>query len=323
MQYVPLWTTILRSRKVFNLDDASFRFWVNCLAMAQDHDQRKGTLPDLDSIAFSLRLEDEVAAALMDKLVSGGLIDVVDQTYVIHNWEKWRGKRDPKAAERKREQRNRDRAAVTDVTDVTRDKRDRSDVTGVTHVTAVTRDTECHGIQNRTETEQKAGKPAAPARPPAPTRTHEAVPEVIPIAPKPDAEWEPQPLPDESQTGRSGDDHADFLRAVQILDGHKTTRRLGAELRMQCDTPGVQMLRGWQLVCGAFAVQRPDRNRSWGTLTGFARNATQAEFDKLNAQAPARASPAASLPRLTDEELRAQTEEGNRKVAEYRRRNQL
>lgn len=301
MQYVPLWTTILRSRKVFNLDDASFRFWVNCLALAQDHDQRKGTLPDLDSIAFCLHLEDEAASILMDRLVSGGLVDAAGEGYVVHNWEKWRGKRDPGAADRKRHQRERERSNVTDVTDVTRDAK-------------------CHGIQNRTETEQNAGKPAAHARPPAHAR--EASPEIIPIAPKPDPDWEPQPLPDESMTGRAGRDQADFVRAVQILDGHHTTRRLGMQLRMSCDTPGVQMLRGWQFVVGAMTCQRPDKLVTWGALTGYARNATEAQFDQCNAQAPARASPAASLPRLTDEELRAQTEEGNRKVAEYRRRNQ-
>lgn len=306
MQYVPLWTTILRSRKIFNLDDSAFRFWINCLALAQDHDQRRGSLPDLDSIAFSLRLDDDVASSLMDRLTAAGLIDVVGTEHVIHNWDKWRYRADPTAAERKRNQRMRQKSDVTDVTG----QRD-------SHACH-----ESHAIQNSTEAEQDRDRTEGACAPPAHARprTHEAPPEVIPLAPKPEPEWEPQPLPDESMTGRSGRDHADFVRAVQILDSHHSTRRLGAELRMHCDTPGVRMLQGWQFVCGAFNVQRPDRNRSWGALTGFARASTQAEFDKLNSQAPARASPAASLPVKTDEELRAQTDEGNRKVAAYRKR---
>jgi hypothetical protein len=121
-------------------------------------------------------------------------------------------------------------------------------------------------------------------------------------------------------TGRSGQDQADFTRAVEVLDAHQTTRRLGAELRMASDTPGVRMLRGWQLVVGAMTCQRPDKGKTWGALMGFSRNATQTQFDQCNAQAPARASPAASPPTKTEQELRAQTEEGNRKAAEYRAR---
>lgn len=129
-------------------------------------------------------------------------------------------------------------------------------------------------------------------------------------------------MPDESMTGRSGQDHADVIRAISILDSHPTTRRLGAELRMYVDTPALRNIQGWQLIVAAMTAQRPDKTRTWGALMAFARNANQTEFDKLTSQAPARIA-AAALPVQSDEELRAVTDEANRKAAEYRKRNNL
>lgn len=300
MEWFRLYHSIIDDPKIVRLSAEMRWYYVHMMCVACRQSVR-GTLPDVDDIAIHLRVRPARAAEITRKLIDSGLIDedVDTKALAIHGWASRQRQSDDVNA---RVKRYRNKSVTL-----------HDEACNVTETLPRGRASEQNRDRDRAEQRERERTPAQAVAAP---------PEIIPIAPKADPEWEPQPLPDESMTGRAGRDQADFVRAVQILDGHHTTRRLGAELRMHCDTPGVRMLTGWQFVCGAFAVQRPDRNRTWGTLVGFARNATQAEFDKLNAQAPARASPGASLPRLTDEELRAQTEEGNRKLAEYRRRNQ-
>lgn len=139
MQYTPLWTSILRSPKVFALDPESFRFWAFCLVIAQEHDRSHGGLPDVDTIAFTLRIDPKDANRLLGKLVAARFVDAADDGHRIHDWKRWRGgKLDPTAAERKRHERDRKRShPVTPVTNVT---------LGHAHVTRDKRDvTPCHG----------------------------------------------------------------------------------------------------------------------------------------------------------------------------------
>ena len=165
MQYVPLWTCILKSRKVASLPPDRFRFWVLCLLSAQEHDHRRGTLPSLDDLAYSLHMDTDQVAVFMAELVKHGFVTDCDGVYAIHDWKEWKNVPDPTAAERKRKQRDRmaqsastvhvaEITAVTDVTDVT-DAIDISDVTDVTDIHDVT------GYQNKAE-QNRAETPLPP-----------------------------------------------------------------------------------------------------------------------------------------------------------------
>lgn len=124
MQFVPLWTCILKSRKVGQLPAELFRFWILCLVSAQDHDHRRGTLPHLDDLAYSLHMDLPEVESLMSRLVTMGFVTDRDGSYAVHDWQDWKYQPDPTAAERKRRQRAKkgdpeSNGHVTDVTDVT------------------------------------------------------------------------------------------------------------------------------------------------------------------------------------------------------------
>ena len=158
MQFVPLWTCILKSRKVGALPADIFRFWVFCLVSAQDHDHRRGTLPSLDDLAYSLHMELADVTPLMSQLVTRGFVTCRDGVHAIHDWQDWKVRVDPTAAERKRRERAKigesgGNGSVTDVTDVT-------------HVR------DCHDVtrqQNRTES-NRAESPPTPIPSPVLTK---------------------------------------------------------------------------------------------------------------------------------------------------------
>jgi hypothetical protein len=102
MQFVPMWTCINKSRKLHALAGEDFKFWVLCLTLAQEHDHIRGTLPDLDSVAFALHLEMTVVKSRMATLVRSRLIDEEDDVYRIHDWSDWKHRPDPSGAERQR-----------------------------------------------------------------------------------------------------------------------------------------------------------------------------------------------------------------------------
>lgn len=138
-QYTPLWTSILRSPKVFSLDPEAFRLWVLLLALAQEHDRLGGNLPGIDSVAFTLHMDVAEVRRLAAKLIDSGFLDASpDGGLMIHDWREWRRREDPTSADRKRRQRDKQRHDASrienHVTPVTRDispQRDKS-VTSVT-----------------------------------------------------------------------------------------------------------------------------------------------------------------------------------------------
>ncbi len=107
MQYVPLWTCILKSRKVASLPPDLFQFWILCLLSAQEHDHRRGTLPSLDDLAYSLHMETDQVAVFMAELVTRDFVTDCDGVFEIHDWKDWKHDPDRTAAERKRRQRSR------------------------------------------------------------------------------------------------------------------------------------------------------------------------------------------------------------------------
>jgi len=141
-QYTPLWTSILRSPKVFALEPDAFRFWVLCLALAQEHDRIGGELPGLESVAFALRTTTAEARRLAAVLIDAGFLDGSDDGgLMIHDWRDWR-KVDPTATARKQRQRDKDKdQSQPGGGHVTRDIRDKRDTRDAgNHVTRDIRD---------------------------------------------------------------------------------------------------------------------------------------------------------------------------------------
>ena len=102
MQFVPLWTSILKSKKIGSLSSDEGWFWTRCLVSAQDHDHKNGTLPSIDDLAYSLHMEVTEVTRLITALVAKGFVTDVRGCYAIHDWQDWRYKPDPTNAERQR-----------------------------------------------------------------------------------------------------------------------------------------------------------------------------------------------------------------------------
>lgn len=69
--------------KVQRLSPPLFKFWINCLCLASKHG---GTLPELDHVAFSLRMTERTAQESQESLIASGLLDVVGNSVSPHNW---------------------------------------------------------------------------------------------------------------------------------------------------------------------------------------------------------------------------------------------
>lgn len=81
----------MRDPKVLKLSDKDYRLWMNLLCIASEND---GVLPcDVDlKLILGMRL-DHLKGGL-DRLIRGGLIDVLDDGYEPHNWNKFQYKSD-------------------------------------------------------------------------------------------------------------------------------------------------------------------------------------------------------------------------------------
>jgi hypothetical protein len=82
--------------KVQKLDGETFKGWVNLLALAS---RNGGKLPAMPDIAFALRITEDGARTLVERLLNGGLIDrtsggVDGYTYAPHSWDKRQYKSD-------------------------------------------------------------------------------------------------------------------------------------------------------------------------------------------------------------------------------------
>jgi hypothetical protein len=87
MKWLRLYTEVLHDPKVQTLDPARFRGWINLLMIANENVPR-GTLPDIDRIAFLLRTSQDEARAILVDLTFANLLDVMaDGTLRPHNWD--------------------------------------------------------------------------------------------------------------------------------------------------------------------------------------------------------------------------------------------
>src|SRR5262245_25426543 len=87
--WLRLYTSILDDPKVQSLEPAHFKGWINLLCVARDYD---GMLPDMQEIAWYLRLSQDEAATLVAALTEYGLLDATPFTPRVHNWDKWQRK---------------------------------------------------------------------------------------------------------------------------------------------------------------------------------------------------------------------------------------
>jgi len=99
--------------KVQKLDGETFKGWVNLLALASRHG---GKFPAMPDIAFSLRMTEDGARTLVERLLNGGLIDrasggVDGYTYAPHAWDKRQYKSDT-SSERVKRYRQRSKTAT-------------------------------------------------------------------------------------------------------------------------------------------------------------------------------------------------------------------
>lgn len=79
------YTEALDDPKVQRLPPHLFKTWVNLLCLAS---QNSGDLPNLDDIAFRLRLSAQDAEQQISELVLAGLIDITPHGRTPHNWSK-------------------------------------------------------------------------------------------------------------------------------------------------------------------------------------------------------------------------------------------
>jgi hypothetical protein len=86
MNWLRLYDTTLDDPKVQQLTPAMFRNWINLLCLASQSEPR-GTLPDVGSIAFRLRMSESSAKQTIKSLVTNGLLDETGEgRYEPHNW---------------------------------------------------------------------------------------------------------------------------------------------------------------------------------------------------------------------------------------------
>ena len=88
MHFARLHHDLLDSPKIGRLPMEAVGFWALCLAHAGRRNPR-GTLPaDLDALAFAIHRPAEEVERLMKMLVAARLVDVTDDGYAMHDWER-------------------------------------------------------------------------------------------------------------------------------------------------------------------------------------------------------------------------------------------
>ena len=86
-----LYADAMRNPKVARLSDKEFRLWVRLLAVASEND---GAIPVLDDLKHVLSMRLDHLSTGIERLISGGLIDRLEQGYAPHGWAKFQYKSD-------------------------------------------------------------------------------------------------------------------------------------------------------------------------------------------------------------------------------------
>lgn len=111
MKWLRLYSEVLHDPKVQRLPAHLFKHWINLLLLANEQEER-GVLPDMDTVAFELRITEEEAEETVGFLLERGLLDRTAHGLAPHNWELRQPKRDAPSTERTRAFRQRNTPAV-------------------------------------------------------------------------------------------------------------------------------------------------------------------------------------------------------------------
>lgn len=87
MKWFRFYHDALDDPKVQRLPPDTFKFWVNLLCLASRSDDRGVIAMRPEEVAFALRCADDDASRHLSVLLDGGLVEVKDSTYLIHNWD--------------------------------------------------------------------------------------------------------------------------------------------------------------------------------------------------------------------------------------------
>lgn len=117
MDWFPMWNETLNKRKVQALPGDLFKSWCNLMMLASSFDA-DGELPPIPEIAFALRVTDEQAIEMTEKLIALNFIDRLKSKLRIHNWDHWQLK-SYSSAKRTAEWRERKRDSQVTDSDVT------------------------------------------------------------------------------------------------------------------------------------------------------------------------------------------------------------
>lgn len=86
--WIKLYDEILDDPKMGRLSDGAFRLCINLFLMANRNEPRDGSLPDLEDIAWTLRLSNDVAQQYLAELERAGIVAINDGELVVTNFEK-------------------------------------------------------------------------------------------------------------------------------------------------------------------------------------------------------------------------------------------
>jgi hypothetical protein len=111
--WLRLYTEILNDPPIQKLPAEVFKFWINILCIAKEHN-KAGQIPPLDDVAFILRVTRDVTRDMLEILAKNHLLDddgdgtEKEPVFCVHGWvtRQFVSDTDPTALDRKRRQRN-------------------------------------------------------------------------------------------------------------------------------------------------------------------------------------------------------------------------
>ena len=104
LNWFRFYTDSLSNPKIQRLSGELFKSWVNLLCVARIHG---GRLPPVEDLAFRLRLSEALTREILDKLTAAKLLDLIDGTYVPHDWDEFQYPSDGSGGERSKRYRQR------------------------------------------------------------------------------------------------------------------------------------------------------------------------------------------------------------------------
>lgn len=88
--WIKLYLEILNDPKMGNLSDRLFRRSIELFLLAGDND-KDGLLPDIDDIAWRLRVDKESLQQDIQQLINLNILEYVDECLSVKNFAKWQG----------------------------------------------------------------------------------------------------------------------------------------------------------------------------------------------------------------------------------------